>query len=143
MDRGKLRNRIAIEQEALSAPSAFSGERTKSWSTSATLNAHVKPLKGRELAFAKSFAPTVSHRITMPFIPDVENTNRITATIGGQTFLFHINSIKNGLESTRRADYRNIWLTIYCTGYTDGSNADIAGTFNSDFNPDFLGGGLQ
>jgi head-tail adaptor len=107
-----LRDLVCIQQTTLSPPSP-SGERKRGWETFARARAHIKALSGRELDFARGFAATVSHRITMRYTRRLDRTNRLMSD--GR--FFHIKGIIEGLDDDD-AGKKN-WLVLMCEQYFD------------------------
>lgn len=129
MDSGYLYCRITLQHQVLSAPSSFSGERTKSWVTYATVPAHIKPSDGVELPFAKSFVFTGSDLIAIRYAPNIplKGTDRILYN----GYIFHINAILDGNLVSDDADFRHQWKTLLCTRYEDSSTDDESSSSSS------------
>lgn len=103
MNAGSLRHLITIQNAVPGSPDAF-GQRVISWSTFATLYAAIEPQTGRQLEYARSFAATVTHKITTRYVPGILPTMRVQFG----TRIFTINAAINPEERCRE-------LNLYCT----------------------------
>ncbi|MBV8782414.1 MAG: phage head closure protein [Phycisphaerae bacterium] len=108
---GKLRHPVTIEQQSAGSPNAY-GERDPSstWSTFASVWADVSPISGREFEFARTFANTVSHRVTIRYLPGLLPSMRVN--FGGR--YFDINAVIN-------TDERNYEHRLFCTEFAPES----------------------
>jgi SPP1 family predicted phage head-tail adaptor len=107
MQAGKLRHRIIIQKQTLGAADAY-GEPARTWSTWAGRWSSIEPISGREIQYARSFAGTVSHKITLRHLDVVATTYRVK--FGSRTFA--INAV-----ITPREVKDELWL--FCTESTD------------------------
>lgn len=96
MRAGKLRHRITIKQRTLAAADAY-GYQEPSLSAFATLWASVEPISGREFDFAKSFAASVSHKMTMRHYPGITSLMLVSF----KSRAFAINAVLNPEERNR------------------------------------------
>lgn len=104
MQAGKLRHRIAIWQPTITAPNKY-GDREHGWSASpTTVWGSLEAVTGREAEYARTFSPTVSHKIRIRYRAGVLQTFK--ATYAGRTFFF---------DSVVDLDGRRNELSIYCT----------------------------
>jgi SPP1 family predicted phage head-tail adaptor len=76
MEAGHLRHRITIQQPTIGTPDAV-GESVPTWGTFATAWADVATLQGRELAFARGIAATVTHKVTLRYLAGVTSAMRV------------------------------------------------------------------
>jgi head-tail adaptor len=88
------------------------GEQQIDWASPslvAETYANVEPLGGRELELARGFATTVSHKITIDYIPNLDATMRLLFTphTGPQVY-YNINAITDPTGQDR-------WRVLYCT----------------------------
>jgi SPP1 family predicted phage head-tail adaptor len=106
MDPGRMRDRVTIETPSTTADAG--GDRVTTWAqlaTPATVAAAVEPLSGREFTYAKSFAATVSHRVTIRYRADVTARCRLTTARG------EVLAVNAAIDPERRRR----WLECYCT----------------------------
>lgn len=101
MTEAGLRNRRLVIESKGSTQGVY-GEPTGTWTTLATVWAHIKPLQGRELQAAQQMAPEVTHRIAIPYSstladPVAMATRR--ASYGGR--VFNIHTVMNPNERNR------------------------------------------
>lgn len=101
MHAGLLNQRIIIQQYAPSQDS--SGSTTETWSTLATVWAHIRPLRGREFYAANQTEAEISHEVTIRWRRDVTAVNRILFG----TRIFDIKGMPNPEEA-------NEWLIMTC-----------------------------
>lgn len=97
---GQRNRRLVIESKG-SGQGTY-GEPTGTWSTLATVWAHIKPLQGRELQAAQQMAPEVTHRIAIPYsaaLADPVAMAKCRATYGGR--IFNIHAVMNQDERNR------------------------------------------
>lgn len=109
MESGKLRHRIQLQYET-ETPGA-SGEPTYTWSELATVSAAVEPLSGKELIDAQQVASTVTHRVTIRYRPDVNETCRVRFGEVAPYRYFDINAVINTRE-------RNHEMVLLCSEAT-------------------------
>jgi SPP1 family predicted phage head-tail adaptor len=76
MRAGELRHRVIIEEPTEGTPNAY-GERVPTWREWDTRWARVEPVSGREVAYAKTHAATVSHKITLRYVEGLLPTFRV------------------------------------------------------------------
>lgn len=103
VEAGKLRHRITINQPSLGTATAY-GNAPVAWALVGKFWASIEPIGGREFEVAKSYAATVSHKISMRYAPGILPTCQIV--FGTRTF--NINGIMN-------AEGRNRMLVMFCT----------------------------
>lgn len=70
MDPGRLRHRLALQQ-AVRTPNGLGGA-AESWTTIATVFAHVEPLRAANLVRADKDTQTVTHRVMLRWRDGVE-----------------------------------------------------------------------
>lgn len=101
MSAAGLRNRrLVIESQA--DTQGIYGEPTGTWTTLATVWAHIKPMQGRELQAAQQLVPEVTHRISIPYsstLADPVAMAKRRATYGGR--IFNIHAVMNPDERNR------------------------------------------
>lgn len=102
MRAGRLRHRIAIEQQVLTDDGA--GGVTEEWVEIAAPYAAVIPLGGDELFAAQQTMPRVSHRIEMRYMHDIESS---TMRVVFRERVFDIEAVLN-------IDERDRELHLYC-----------------------------
>lgn len=105
---GDLVHRITINSMPLGTADAF-GARAATPTFFARAWASIDPVAGRELAVARNYSATVTHKIGMRYIPGVLPTMQIVYTPpDGSARTFAINAVIDPGE--RRKE-----LTIFCT----------------------------
>ena len=75
MRAGRLRHRVAIEQEGRAGDGG--GGAAQSWTTFATISAAVVPLSGREAELAAQVGSVVSHRVEIRYRAGVTSKMRV------------------------------------------------------------------
>jgi SPP1 family predicted phage head-tail adaptor len=103
MDIGKLRHRVELQHDTGTAQDAY-GAPTADWQTYGLRWAEVVPVSGREAEYAKSYAATVDHKITLRYCVDLKPQHRIK--FGAR--LFYPNAILD-------RDGRKRELTVFAT----------------------------
>lgn len=103
MQAGKLRHRIEIQKRQTGGVDAFGG-RSEGWSFVAKAWASIEPQTGRQLEFARQFTATVSHKITMRYVPGLSPAMRVK--FGSR--IFEINGVID-LEERHRE------INLFCT----------------------------
>ena len=98
---GRLRDRISLQTETLVDQAG--GSKTKTWATTATVWAQIKPLRGGELYHAQQLSARVTHRIVIRRRTDVTPTAKMRVLFG--TRVFNIHSVIN-------RDERNRWIEL-------------------------------
>ncbi len=97
----RLRHSIAL-QEVANAVDAGGGH-ARTWSTTATVPAEIKPLSGREQLHAMQLEDAVTHRITIRYRSDVIPTTKWRVLFGTRTF---------NIRSVLNVDERNKFLIM-------------------------------
>jgi len=100
MNPGKLRHRIEIQSYTTDR---VGGQKVKTWATSDTVWAWIRPMSGREVMASQQQVGEITHKITVRYDDSVAVTNRIKF---GDRY-FDINFIGN-------YDERNIFMEIMC-----------------------------
>lgn len=85
------------------------GERSGNFEIEDTIYAKIEPLTGREAERAKSFGPSVSHKLTTRY------TKKLTAkkTLQYNHRIFTVNAVIDDLEMNGK-------ITVYCTEFPNG-----------------------
>jgi SPP1 family predicted phage head-tail adaptor len=113
MKAGMLRHSITIETatETLAA----SGETTQTWTTFASVRAAIQPANGKETWRAAQVNPTLTHAITIRYLPRVTTKMRIKYIdeITEATRYF-------GIESIIDTDEKHVELHLMCSEDLDG-----------------------
>lgn len=107
MQAGKLRHQITIKQPPANTSGVYglSPQAVSTFTPFATVFASIEPLSAREMEFARNFAATASHKVTIRYLAGVLPT----FIIQFGTRLFSISGPALNFEE------RNIYLTLYCT----------------------------
>jgi SPP1 family predicted phage head-tail adaptor len=103
MNGGKLRHYVTINKPTPGTPDAFGGKPV-TYPAFAKVWAMIEPQTGRQLEYARTFAASVTHKITTRYIAGVLPTFEINYK--GRTFT--IKAVVNELERNRELDF-------YCT----------------------------
>lgn len=107
---GELSNRVGIERPAPEQDEYGQQVHPDRWPEVARVWAKVEPVGSRDFAFARSFAATVSHKVTIRYRDDVLPNYRIRYR--GERLL-KINGIINVGEEF-------VALELYCTEQVNG-----------------------
>ena len=99
---GSLTKRVTLESPT-NTPDPY-GEQGQTWGAVAEVWAGIDPVSGREVELAKSYAPTVSHRVTIRYRPGVTSSMRVR--YGPR--LFFINGVIDPHEAHEH-------LILFCT----------------------------
>ena len=106
---GELRHRIIIQQPTLEQDEY--GAEIPDWAQWRRAWAKIEPLSGREFEYGRSFAATVTHKMTIRYTADLLTTYRILF----RERLFQINGAIDPEERKRE-------MVLFCTemvGVTD------------------------
>lgn len=104
---GRLRETVTIQQAALARDSH--GQPIETWSTFATWQCEISPLRGREYFAAQQFAADTTHKLIGHWISGVLPTMRIAH--GSRVFR---------IESVINAGERNRELELMCVEVLSG-----------------------
>jgi SPP1 family predicted phage head-tail adaptor len=107
MNIGKLRNKVELQNYTTSADSV--GQPTKTWTTFATVWAHIKPMSGREVITAEQPIGETTHTITIRYNSSIDESSRIRYydNVKGVYRIFDINYIGD-------RDEKNEMMTLVC-----------------------------
>lgn len=113
MKAGSLRSRIAVVRAVLSGQDSY-GTEIRTPTTFANWWAAIKPTTGRNAAFAMTFAPTVSHTITIRYLAGLLPTDQIQ--YGSRLFI--VNGVTDPEERKRE-------MVLYCTEVNIGGTQTL------------------
>ena len=99
---GTLTKRVTLEAST-NTPDPY-GEPGQTWGPVATVWAGIDPVSGREIELAKSYAPTVTLRVTIRYRPG--GTPSMRVRYGDR--LFYVNGVIDPHEAHEH-------LVLYCT----------------------------
>lgn len=100
---GQLKDRVTI-QNYVRTPDGYGGY-TETWQDIATVWANIKPLRGREFFQAQQIQSEVTHKITIRYRNDIDETCRVK--YNGQIF---------DIKSIIDIDNRHRFLELMCVG---------------------------
>lgn len=92
---GMLKHKVIIERNAEVSDGA--GGTTTTWATHKTLRANVKPTSGKERMFAQRLESNTTHLVTIRYISDISESDRINY----KGRIFNIYSIINMDEADK------------------------------------------
>lgn len=110
MRNGKLRHRVSLQKKAVTR-SETSGAEIVTWQTQKTVWASIEPLSAREFIQSAAAQSSISTRITIRFINDIDASWRV---VHGST-IYNIQGVLPDPKSGRE------YLTLPCSeGEGDG-----------------------
>jgi SPP1 family predicted phage head-tail adaptor len=99
--RGEIQKPVFTEDE-------FTNDGVTTWEKVAGMFCEYEPLQGRELEIAKSFAPTVTSRITFRFQPNLKVDSTMRFVIAEINVTANINYVINDQGQSKK-------MILYCT----------------------------